>query len=199
MSMPVASGCTTSKLRSSLWIFRVISRRCLGFISHSSEHCVSAPELVRAFAGRTAVCVVDRRRSQDSPPTVRKQKRDRQDAQLILQLLLENRFSADLGAELGELGSAAKLLWHRHRMVQARPDQLQQIAPSPARPRRQMENDSSCWRPRSRHNLFFAVQAFVQGHGLQLIHVTGSTESDHRGTEPSDPSSKWRSAPKHNN
>src|SRR6266481_5266496 len=30
--MPPASGCTTSKLRSSLWIFRVISRRCLRFI-----------------------------------------------------------------------------------------------------------------------------------------------------------------------
>src|SRR5882724_9214715 len=30
--MPAASGCTTSKLRSSLWIFRVISRRCLRFI-----------------------------------------------------------------------------------------------------------------------------------------------------------------------
>src|ERR1700758_4008063 len=30
--MPAASGCTISKLRSSLWIFRVISRRCLRFI-----------------------------------------------------------------------------------------------------------------------------------------------------------------------
>src|SRR5208282_1269816 len=30
--MPAALGCTTSKLSSSLWIFRVISRRCLRFI-----------------------------------------------------------------------------------------------------------------------------------------------------------------------
>src|ERR1700687_1912726 len=30
--MPAASGWTTSKLSSSLWIFRVISRRCLRFI-----------------------------------------------------------------------------------------------------------------------------------------------------------------------
>src|SRR5258707_14228259 len=30
--MPAAWGCTTSKLRSSLWIFRVISRRCLRFL-----------------------------------------------------------------------------------------------------------------------------------------------------------------------
>ena len=38
---------------------------------------------------------------------VRKQKTDRQDAQLILRLMLKDRFSADLGAELGESGSAA--------------------------------------------------------------------------------------------
>ena len=38
---------------------------------------------------------------------VRKQKTDRQDAQLILQLLLEDRFPTDLGTELGEPGSAA--------------------------------------------------------------------------------------------
>src|SRR5712691_12774900 len=31
--MPAASGCITSRLRSSLWIWRVISRRCLRFIS----------------------------------------------------------------------------------------------------------------------------------------------------------------------
>src|SRR5262249_42827038 len=31
--MPAASGWTTSKRRSSLWIFRIISRRCLRFIS----------------------------------------------------------------------------------------------------------------------------------------------------------------------
>src|SRR4029077_16025242 len=31
--MPAASGCITSRLRSSLWIFRIVSRRCLRFIS----------------------------------------------------------------------------------------------------------------------------------------------------------------------
>src|SRR6516162_7311191 len=31
--MPAASGCITSRLRSGLWIFRIISRRCLRFIS----------------------------------------------------------------------------------------------------------------------------------------------------------------------
>ena len=38
---------------------------------------------------------------------VRKQKTDRQDAQLILSFCWKDRFSADLGAELGESGSAA--------------------------------------------------------------------------------------------
>src|SRR6516162_2436566 len=37
MSMPAASGCITSRRRSSLCIFRVISRRCLRFIS--SQWC----------------------------------------------------------------------------------------------------------------------------------------------------------------
>ena len=61
---------------------------------------------------------------------VRKQKTDRQDAQLILQLLLENRLSEDLGAEW-ENRDLRQLLWHRHRMVQARTrimNQLQAVA-----------------------------------------------------------------------
>ena len=37
----------------------------------------------------------------------RRQKTDREDARLILRLLLEDRFSADLGAELGKPGQAA--------------------------------------------------------------------------------------------
>src|SRR6516164_8682037 len=32
MSIPAASGCTTSRLRSCAWIFRAISRRCFRFI-----------------------------------------------------------------------------------------------------------------------------------------------------------------------
>src|SRR5712691_5609067 len=32
MSMPAASGCTSCKVRSALWIFRSMSRRCLRFI-----------------------------------------------------------------------------------------------------------------------------------------------------------------------
>jgi len=61
---------------------------------------------------------------------VRKQKTDRQDAQLILQLLLEDRFPQIWVPSL-ENRDLRQLLWHRHRMVQARTrimNQLQAVA-----------------------------------------------------------------------
>ena len=61
---------------------------------------------------------------------VRKQKTDRQDAQLLLQLLLENRFP-QIWIPSGENRDLRQLLWHRHRMVQARTrimNQLQAVA-----------------------------------------------------------------------
>ncbi len=61
---------------------------------------------------------------------VRKQKTDRQDAQLLLQLLAEGRFPR-LWAPSVENREARQLLWHRHRLVQMRTrvkNQLQAIA-----------------------------------------------------------------------
>ena len=61
---------------------------------------------------------------------VRKQKTDRQDAQLILRLLLEDRF-ARVWVPSPENRDLRQLLWHRHRMVQARTrimNQLQAVA-----------------------------------------------------------------------
>jgi hypothetical protein len=61
---------------------------------------------------------------------VRKQKTDRQDAQLILQLLLEDHFPK-IWVPSGENRDLRQLLWHRHRMVQARTrimNQLQAVA-----------------------------------------------------------------------
>ena len=61
---------------------------------------------------------------------VRKQKTDRQDAQLILQLLLEGRFR-QIWVPSWENRDLRQLLWHRHRMVQARTrimNQLQAVA-----------------------------------------------------------------------
>ena len=61
---------------------------------------------------------------------VRKQKTDRQDAQLILRLLLEDRFP-QIWVPNWENRDLRQLLWHRHRMVQARTrimNQLQAVA-----------------------------------------------------------------------
>jgi transposase len=61
---------------------------------------------------------------------VRKQKTDRQDAQLILRLMLEDRFP-QVWVPSGENRDLRQLLWHRHRMVQARTrimNQLQAVA-----------------------------------------------------------------------
>jgi transposase len=61
---------------------------------------------------------------------VRKQKTDRQDAQLLLRLLLEDRFPR-IWVPSGENRDLRQLLWHRHRMVQTRTrlmNQLQAVA-----------------------------------------------------------------------
>jgi transposase len=61
---------------------------------------------------------------------VRKQKTDRQDAQLLLRLLLEDRFPRVWVASY-ENRDLRQLLWHRHRMVQTRTrimNQLQAVA-----------------------------------------------------------------------
>jgi transposase len=65
-----------------------------------------------------------------STKRVRKQKTDRQDAQLILQLMLEDRFP-QIWVPSWENRDLRQLLWHRHRMVQARTrimNQLQAVA-----------------------------------------------------------------------
>jgi transposase len=50
---------------------------------------------------------------------VRKQKTDREDARLLLKLLLENRFPR-IGTPCPENRDLRQLLWHRHRLVQMR-------------------------------------------------------------------------------
>src|ERR1700693_5344663 len=57
---------------------------------------------------------------------VRKQKTDRQDAQLILRLLLEDRFPR-IWVPSGENRDLRQLLWHRHRMVQTRTRLMNQV------------------------------------------------------------------------
>ena len=81
---------------------------------------------------------------------VRKQKTDRQDAQLILQLLLEQRFP-QIWVPSWENRDLRQLLWHRHRMVQARTrimNQLQAIALNEG-----LRCKKRLWRERGREQL----------------------------------------------
>ncbi|HEX8817845.1 MAG TPA: IS110 family transposase [Terriglobales bacterium] len=57
---------------------------------------------------------------------VRKQKTDRQDAQLVLELLLENRFPRIWIPDAGNR-DLRQLLWHRHRLVQMRTRVVNQL------------------------------------------------------------------------
>jgi transposase len=81
---------------------------------------------------------------------VRKQKTDRQDAQLILRLLLEDRFP-QVWVPSGENRDLRQLLWHRHRMVQARTrimNQLQAVALNEG-----LRCKKRLWRDRGRQQL----------------------------------------------
>jgi len=57
---------------------------------------------------------------------VRKQKTDRDDAQLLLKLLLENNFPT-IWVPSPENRDLRQLLWHRHRMVQMRTRIMNQL------------------------------------------------------------------------
>jgi transposase len=81
---------------------------------------------------------------------VRKQKTDRQDAQLILRLLLENRFP-QISVPSWENRDLRQLLWYRHRMVQARArimNQLQAVALNEG-----LRSKKRLWRERGREQL----------------------------------------------
>jgi transposase len=96
----------------------------------------------------------------------RKQKTDRQDAQHILKLLLKDDFPK-IWVPSGENRNLRQLLWHRHRMVQARTrimNQLQAVALNEglrckkrlwrAGGRQQLESLSlATWASRRRHDL----------------------------------------------
>jgi transposase len=81
---------------------------------------------------------------------VRKQKTDREDARLILQLLLEDRFP-QIWVPSWENRDLRQLLWHRHRMVQARTrimNQLQAVALNEG-----LRCKKRLWRERGREQL----------------------------------------------
>jgi transposase len=81
---------------------------------------------------------------------VRKQKTDRQDAQLILTLMLEDRFP-QIWVPSWENRDVRQLLWHRHRLVQARTrimNQLQAVALNEG-----LRCKKRLWRERGREQL----------------------------------------------
>src|ERR1039457_890608 len=81
---------------------------------------------------------------------VRKQKTDRQDAQLILRLMMEDRFP-QIWVPSWENRDLRQLLWHRHRMVQARTrimNQLQAVALNEG-----LRCKKRLWRERGRQQL----------------------------------------------
>jgi transposase len=81
---------------------------------------------------------------------VRKQKTDRQDAQLILRLLLEDRFP-QIWVPSWENRDLRQQLWHRHRMVQARTrimNQLQAVARNEG-----LRSKKRLWREHGRQQL----------------------------------------------
>ena len=74
--------------------------------------------------------VVDWRRGEDPSEAVRKQKTDREDARHILKLMLKDDFPR-IWVASWDNRDLRQLLWHRHRMVQARTrilNQLQAVA-----------------------------------------------------------------------
>jgi transposase len=81
---------------------------------------------------------------------VRKQKTDRQDAQLLLRLLLEDRFPRIWVAD-AENRDLRQLLWHRHRLVQTRTrvmNQLHVVALNEG-----LRRKKALWRPAGRLEL----------------------------------------------
>src|ERR1700719_3525639 len=113
---------------------------------------------------------------------VRKQKTDRQDARLILQLLLEDRFP-QIWVPNWENRDLRQLLWHRHRMVQARTrimNQLQAVALNEG-----LRCKKKLWRGGGREQLeAFRLAPWASRRRRDLPGLAGSTEPDHRGTEP---------------
>ena len=81
---------------------------------------------------------------------VRKQKTDRQDAQLLLRLMMENRFPR-IWVPDAENRDLRQLLWHRHRLVQMRTrvmNQLHVVALNEG-----LRRKKALWRPAGRKEL----------------------------------------------
>jgi transposase len=115
---------------------------------------------------------------------VRKQKTDRQDAQLILKLMLKDDFPK-IWVPSWENRDLRQLLWHRHRMVQARTrimNQLQAVALNEG-----LRCKKRLW-PAAWAGAIRVIPPGTVGEPppARSAGADGSAEPDHRGVEPSD-------------
>src|SRR5215472_11696816 len=98
---------------------------------------------------------------------VRKQKTDRQDAQLLLQLMLENRFPR-IWVPDAENRDLRQLLWHRHRLVQMRTrvmNQLHVVVLNEG-----LRRKKALWRPAGRRELeSFALAPWASRRRQDLL------------------------------
>ena len=98
---------------------------------------------------------------------VRKQKTDRQDAQLLLQLMLENRFPRIWVPDAANR-DLRQLLWHRHRLVQMRTrvmNQLHLVALNEG-----LRRKKALWRPAGRKELdSFALAPWASRRRQDLL------------------------------
>ena len=105
----------------------------------------------------------------------RKQKTDRQDAQHILGLLLKNDFPP-IWVPSWENRDLRQLLWHRHRMVQARAS-----GGTERRPAMQKEVVARTW---TRATRSVRVGSVGQPASARSVGVAGSVEPNDRGVKP---------------
>jgi transposase len=115
---------------------------------------------------------------------VGKQKTDRQDAQLILQLMLEDRFR-QIWVPSWENRDLRQLLWHRHRMVQARDADHEPAASrgTQRRPTLQEAVMAGGWTGTTRG---VPVSPVGEPATARSTGVAGPTESDDREVDASD-------------
>jgi transposase len=106
---------------------------------------------------------------------VRKQKTDRQDAELILKLMLEDRFP-QIWVPSWENRDLRQLLWHRHRMVQARTrimNQLQAVALNEG-----LRYKKRLWREAGREQLeAFRLAPWASQRRHDLLELLGRLDS----------------------
>jgi transposase len=100
---------------------------------------------------------------------VRKQKTDRQDAQLLLRLMMEDRFPR-IWVPDAENRDLRQLLWHRHRLVQMRTrvmNQLHVVALNEG-----LRRKKALWRPAGRKQLeSFALAPWASRRRQDLLDV----------------------------